>query len=117
MPINPCSEICIKENKNKNKLTLKNKRERERKTSMMFNVALSKAGRALLPTCTSPSVNKCSYQISVFGSSIPTLHTNSKTKTCNLHIYKYHKRRFLFKNRKIKNKNSYLVLARVRPLS
>lgn len=56
-------------------------------TSIVFRVALSSVGRALLPTCTSPSTDKCSNLTSIVGISIPTLkQTLSQIKI--LKIYK-----------------------------
>jgi hypothetical protein len=44
-----------------------------RHTSANVNKKFGRVGKALLPTCTSAQISKCSNRTSILGSSIPTL--------------------------------------------
>ena len=54
-----------------------NNNNKKKDTSIELMVELSKVGKALIPTCTSPSTDRCSYLTSIVGVSSPTLYYSS----------------------------------------
>lgn len=62
-----------KKKRKKKESTVLNKGQNTGFTSIEFTVEFRRVGRALLPANASPSTHKCSYLISTFGMSIPTL--------------------------------------------